>query len=166
MMVSPAKVPLLCAVLLLGSVSCERTVAPAATDVTGTASPHLIVILVDDLGYNNVGFRNPEQRSPEIDRLAQAEGVVLDAFYTFRYCSPTRSALMSGRFPLHVNQGNPRCVGTKGGVDLRMALLPEKLKRAGYATAIIGKWHLGARSVHNLPVNRGFDYHFGFLGGV
>ena len=57
-----------------------------------------------------------------------------------RYCSPSRSALMSGRFPIHVNQGNPRCVGTKGGVDLRMEMLPAKLKRMGYRTAIVGKW--------------------------
>ena len=47
---------------------------------------------------------------------------------------------MSGRFPIHVNQGNPRCVGTKGGVDLRMEMLPAKLQRAGYKTAIVGKW--------------------------
>lgn len=96
---------------------------------------------------------------------AAQEGVILEAYYTFRYCSPTRSALLSGRFPLHVNQGNPRCVGTLGGIDLRMTLLPEKLRRRGYRTAMIGKGHLGARSERNLPVNRGFDYHFGFLGG-
>ena len=57
-----------------------------------------------------MGFHNPQQISPEIDRLAQTEGVVLEAMYTFRYCSPSRSALMTGRFPLHVNQGNPPCV--------------------------------------------------------
>lgn len=136
---------------------------PAAAQ--GKPKPHLLVALVDDLGYSNVGFHNPAQRSPEIDRLAQEEGVVLEALYTFRYCSPTRSALMSGRFPLHVNQGNPECVGTLGGIDLRMTLLPEKLRRSGYKTVMIGKGHLGARSARNLPVNRGFDYHFGFLGG-
>ena len=61
------------------------------------------------------------------------------SFPSLRYCSPSRSALMSGRFPLHVNQGNPRCVGPAGGVDLRMKLLPEKLKKQGYKTAIVGE---------------------------
>ena len=160
----------------------------------GKQPPHLVIMLVDDLGYHNVGFHNLEQRSPEIDRLAQVEGVILEAFYTFRYCSPTRSSLMTGRFPIHVNQGNPLWTDDRGGADLRMALLPQKLKRAGYSTATVGKWqehpqnprhvccltclrvlvlivlcglfrHLGARSVHNLPGNRGFDYQFGFLGG-
>ena len=102
--------------------------------------PHLVIALVDDLGYSQVGFHNKEQKTPEIDHLATVEGVILEAMYTFRYCSPTRSALMSGRFPLHVNQGNPRCVGTLGGVDLRMTLLPAKLKRSNYSTAIVGKW--------------------------
>jgi arylsulfatase A-like enzyme len=81
---------------------------------------------------------------------------------TFKYCAPTRSAFLSGRFPIHVNQllnNNP------GGIDLRMTLLPQKLKSVGYKTAQTGKWHCGARSVLNLPINRGFDSHFGFLGG-
>ena len=78
---------------------------PASPTLTLHSAPP-----TDSLGYNNVGFHNPQQISPEIDRLAQTEGVVLEAMYTFRYCSPSRSALMTGRFPLHVNQGNPPCV--------------------------------------------------------
>ena len=112
-------------------------------------------------GYHNVGFHNPDQISPEIDALA-ASGVILEAMYTFKYCAPTRSSFLSGRFPIHVNQllnNNP------GGIDLRMTLLPQKLKSVGYKTATTGKWHCGARSVLNLPINRGFDSHFGFLGG-
>jgi arylsulfatase A-like enzyme len=153
------------AIALLHALLATAHVTAAAAGSAATKPPHLLVALVDDLGYSNVGFHNKRQRSPEIDRLATQEGVILEAMYTFRYCSPTRSSLLSGRFPLHVNQGNPRCVGTLGGIDLRMMLLPEKLKQAGYTTAMIGKGHLGARSVHNLPTNRGFDYHFGFLGG-
>ena len=91
--------PLLAAAGLVGVAAPSR----------GTPAPHLFIALVDDLGYANVGFHNPQQISPEIDRLAQTEGVVLEAMYTFRYCSPSRSALMTGRFPLHVNQGNPPC---------------------------------------------------------
>ena len=86
-----------------------------------------------------------------------------------------------------MNQNNPNPVDDKGGVDLRMTLLPEKLRQAGYRTAMTGelkshipearatytclyflhagKWHSGARSMDNLPINRGFDYHLGFLTG-
>jgi arylsulfatase B len=118
-------------------------------------------VLLLPQGYHNVGFHNPDQISPEIDALA-ASGVILEAMYTFKYCAPTRSSFLSGRFPIHVNQllnNNP------GGIDLRMTLLPQKLKSVGYKTATTGKWHCGARSVLNLPINRGFDSHFGFLGG-
>lgn len=81
---------------------------------------------------------------------------------TVKYCSPTRSSLLSGRLPLHVNQNN-ECnqVTSKSGPDLRYTLLPAKMKQAGYATAMTGKWHLGARSAANLPINRGFDQHLG-----
>ena len=116
------------------------TLVLAAVGYKMPSKPHLLVALVDDLGFYNVGWRNSAQQSPEIDRLAQQEGVVLEAMFTFRYCSPSRSALMSGRFPLHVNQGNPRCVGPPGGVDLRMTLLPAKLQTQGYKTAAVGKW--------------------------
>ncbi|GMH51599.1 hypothetical protein TrRE_jg5678, partial [Triparma retinervis] len=70
------------------------------------------------------------------------------------------------RLPIHVNELNARYVNESlGGVDTRMTLLPEKLKEGGYQTAAFGKWHLGARQTSNLPSQRGFDYHFGFLGG-
>ena len=141
--------------------SCQ---AVAAARAAGSTPPHLIFCLVDDLGYYNVGFHNPDQVSPEIDALA-AEGVVLEAFYTFKYCSPTRSSFLSGRLPIHVNQLLPGAINNPGGIDLRMTLLPQKLKLAGYKTAQTGKWHCGARSELHLPVNRGFDSHFGFLGG-
>eukprot|EP01059_Diplonema_ambulator_P008473 TRINITY_DN1810_c0_g1_i1.p1 TRINITY_DN1810_c0_g1~~TRINITY_DN1810_c0_g1_i1.p1 ORF type:complete len:503 (+),score=147.16 TRINITY_DN1810_c0_g1_i1:154-1509(+) len=100
-----------------------------------------------------------------LNDLATKEGAILDRFYTFKVCSPTRSSLLSGRFPIHVNEENPTGVGVVGGIDLRMTLLPQKLKRQGYKTAIVGKWHCGARSDANLPVNRGFDHHLGFLSG-
>ena len=73
---------------------------------------------------------------------------------------------MSGRLPLHVTQNNNNNLVTNpGGADLRMTLLPERLRAAGYRTAMTGKWHVGARSNSNLPIARGFDSHFGFLKG-
>ena len=127
--------------------------------------PHIILALADDLGWNNVGWRNAELRTPALDEL-RATGVDLQRLYVFKYCSPSRSSLMSGRLPLHVTQNNKNNeVTNPGGVDLRMTLLPARLKEAGYYTAMVGKSHLGARSVANLPINRGFDSHFGFLKG-
>ena len=81
--------------------------------------------------------------------------------------SPTRSSLLSGRLPIHVNQNNANNdARAASGIDLRMTTLPQKLKAAGnWRTAMVGKWHCGARSSANLPINRGFDHHFGFLKG-
>ena len=102
-----------------------------------TSPPHLVVILVDDLGWHNVGFHNDKQISPNIDALMRS-GAELRRHYTYRFCSPSRSALLSGRLPIHVNELNPRTIDSKGGIDLRMTLLPSKLKRAGYFTATVG----------------------------
>lgn len=132
----------------------------------------IILMLGDDYGYHNVGFDhgpqeggNPEMRTPNMDALAR-DGIVLDRFYTYKYCSPTRSSLMSGRIAPHVNQNNlNNDIQARSGPDLRMTLLPAKMKKAGYYTAMVGKSHLGARSPANLPINRGFDYHIGFLKG-
>jgi len=122
-------------------------------------------MLGDDFGHNNIGWRNAEIKSPAMDELA-AGGVKLDRHYTYKYCSPTRSSFLSGRLPYHVNQNN-LCndEASTSGIDLRMTLLPEKLRRAGYQTHMAGKWHGGARTAANLPINRGFDTHIGFLKG-
>ena len=132
-----------------------------------------------DLGWFNLGYQQskfgtagtqPELDTPTIDALAST-GMVLDRMYAYKYCSPSRSSFLSGRLPIHVTQNNHNNLVTNpGGADLRMALLPQRLKEvsppdAPYYTALVGKWHVGARSAENLPVNRGFDAHFGFLKG-
>eukprot|EP00035_Acanthoeca_spectabilis_P026572 m.463235 g.463235 ORF g.463235 m.463235 type:complete len:540 (+) comp22965_c0_seq1:16-1635(+) len=137
----------------------------AAASAAAPSRPHIIIALADDFGWHNIGWRNPEIASPTLNRLAK-DGIILDRHYTFKYCSPTRSSLLSGRLPLHVNQNN-ECneIMSRSGIDLRMTLLPAKLKQAGYLTHMSGKGHLGARSPANLMINRGFDSHFGFLKG-
>ena len=104
-------------------------------------------------------------RTPTLDALARG-GVRLERHYAYKYCSPSRCAFLSGRLPLHVNQGQPQGVLAPGGVDLRMTTIAEKLQGANIETHFYGKWHVGQRSPANLPACRGFDHILGFLTGA
>ena len=127
----------------------------------------MIIFLADDLGWADVGYHGSEIRTPSIDRLVE-EGVELDRFYVLQVCSPTRAALLTGRHPMRyglssgvVQPWSPE------GVSLKERLLPEMLKEAGYATHIVGKWHLGSTTPEQLPTRRGFDHHYGqYLGMI
>jgi arylsulfatase I/J len=126
-------------------------------------------MLIDDMGWNNApwnGNTEIQERMPYLWNMSQ-HGLILHRHYAFKYCSPSRSSLLSGRLPLHVTQNNKNNrIENPGGADLRMTLLPQRLKQVGnYYTALVGKWHVGARSRRNLPTHRGFDHHFGFLKG-
>ncbi len=131
--------------------------------------PNVLVILVDDLGYGDLScYGATDLKSPSIDRLIAA-GMRFDRFYAnCPVCSPTRAALLSGRFPDLA--GVPGVIRTHvtnnwGYLSSQAVLLPQMLKRAGYHTAIIGKWHLGLASP-NTPNERGFDHFHGFLGDM
>lgn len=121
-----------------------RCVPAHHTSFLVTLSEHLLIMLntrrsfpVDDFGWYNIGWRNPEIRSPALDGLAK-DGIILNRHYTFKYCSPTRSSLLSGRLPLHVNQNNEcNLIESRSGIDLRMTLLPAKMKQAGYSTHMV-----------------------------
>lgn len=116
--------------------------------------PHIVLWVVDDQGWANVGFHNPGNvHSPVTDGLANS-GIVLDRHYTYRWCAPTRSALMTGRLPYHVLQ-------TTNHVDRGFTMLPAKLRQVGYRTAQFGKWHLGNLAPWMTPVGRGFDTSLG-----
>ena len=124
-------------------------VAPEAAD-----KPHIVYVLVDDWGWANVGYhRNPPTRevdTPKIDSLVK-DGLELDQFYAYQFCSPSRSSLMTGRFPIHVNDQNfniqnynPKDpVSGYAGIPRNMTGIASKLKEAGYATHMVGKWHAG-----------------------
>ena len=114
------------------------TALPSAGPVTAPPlgfKPSLVFFLADDFGRFNSGWNgNPEARTPHIDSLVK-DGIVMDRHYTYKYCSPTRSSFLSGRLPYHVNQAN-RAYSAVGGVDLRMTLISEHLKAAGYSLRI------------------------------
>jgi arylsulfatase A-like enzyme len=133
------------------------------------AKPNVLVILADDLGYGDVScYGATDLKSPNIDQL-MAAGMRFDNFYAnCPVCSPTRAALMTGRYPDLV--GVPGVIRTHitnnwGYLFPQAVLLPQMLKRAGYHTALVGKWHLGLASP-NLPNERGFDHFHGFLGDM
>src|SRR5262245_60973580 len=143
--------------------------------------PNLLVILADDLGYGDLGcYGCPDIQTPNLDRLA-AQGVRFTSFYANGpECTPTRTALLTGRYQQRV--GGLECaigLGNVGryaaairlrksndfGLPAEESALPRLLKQAGYTTAVCGKWHLGYEA-RFLPLRHGFDYAFGPLGGA
>lgn len=128
-------------------------------------TPHIIVIVADDLGWSSVGYHNDEVQTPFIDELATTQSLILSRHYVYKYCSPTRSSFLSGRLPLHVNEENRKNTKPGGGIHLGMTILPEVLKQspiANYNTHLFGKWHCGMSNDDYLPANRGFDVSFGY----
>lgn len=129
--------------------------------------PNVVIIMMDDLGYGDLGsYGAPDTKTPNIDRLAR-EGVRLtDAYANGVVCTPTRAALISGRYQQRVGlEGALTLVDTALGLPVTGASLPALLKANGYATALIGKWHLGFRREFG-PRAHGFDEFFGFLEGA
>ena len=126
--------------------------------------PHIVFVLVDDWGYADVSFRNPALHTPNFQKLADA-GLILGRHYVYRVCSPSRASFLTGRWPHHVHQWNISPENTVG-TNIKMTMLPAKLKSAGYNTYMVGKWHQGMFDPRYLPVNRGFDKSSGFLHGA
>ncbi len=143
--------------------------ALTASAHAGDAPPNLVLILADDLGIGDVSaYRRAEVRTPNIDRLAQ-EGMLFSAMRAnATVCSPTRAAILSGRYADRV--GVPGVIRSHpedswGWFDPRVPTLAAALKPAGYQAALIGKWHLGLQPP-NTPNERGFDLFQGFLGDM
>ena len=126
--------------------------------------PNIIYILMDDFGWANVEFHNYRMKTPQLDDLKQ-NGLFLNNFYTYKYCSPTRSALMSGRISYHVNEVNGNVCSPHFGVPLNMTMISEKLvDNANYIAHQIGKWHLGFATTAHTPMGRKYNTSLGYIG--
>ena len=138
-----------------------------AADAT-SAKPNIILILADDLGTGHVGWQNPKVKTPHLDRLARA-GIQLNRHYVAPVCSPTRVALLTGRYwsRFGCNDALPSELdSTAVAMPSGTPTLSESLQAAGYRTALIGKWHLGA-GPESGPEKFGFDYFYGLrVGGM
>jgi arylsulfatase I/J len=135
------------------------------TPALAQTKPNIVFILADDLGWKDVGYHGSDIKTPNIDKLAQT-GARLEQFYSQQICTPSRAALMTGRYPLRYGL-QMAVIPSAGryGLATDEWLLPQALKQAGYQTAIVGKWHLGHIDRKYWPSQRGFDYSYGPLIG-
>lgn len=128
-------------------------------------TPHIVVVLADDLGNADLGYRGSKIKTPNIDALA-AGGVRLESYYGLPLCTPARAALMTGRYPMR--QGLQTLVifpSHRFGLPTDEKTLPQALREVGYRTAMVGKWHLGHADKRYWPNQRGFDHFYGNVVG-
>jgi arylsulfatase A-like enzyme len=149
---------------LLLALSCALCGQISADDAA--ARPNIVFILADDLGRTDTGFMGcKEIRTPHLDKLAAA-GAVLDAHYVQPVCSPTRAALMTGRYATHTGVYTIVRPHATWGLPLAERTLAQALREAGYETALVGKWHLGEFEEPYRPTRRGFDHQYGHWFGM
>ncbi len=136
--------------------------------------PNIVIILVDDMGFSDIGCYGSEIETPNIDKLASG-GLRFTQFYNSGRCCPTRASLMTGLQPHQVGIGHmteppKQPLGIKGPyqgyLNKDCVTLAQVLKPAGYHTLMVGKWHLGLHSKENWPLQRGFDKYYGCLSGA
>ena len=146
-----------------GALTAALGCACAAGAAPAKARPNIVIIVADDLGYGDLGcYGNSDIRTPALDRMA-AEGVRLTEFYTpAPTCSPARAALLTGRHPMRTGVTRVLIPKEVQGLAASEITLAEHLREAGYATACIGKWHLGGRKQYR-PRRHGFDEFYGVL---
>ncbi|XP_054713247.1 arylsulfatase B-like [Uloborus diversus] len=138
----------------------------AISVIQGSSKPNIIILVADDLGWNDLSFHgSPQIPTPNLDSLARS-GVILNNYYVCPVCSPSRGSLMTGLYPIHTGlQHDVIFVNENWGLPLKQTLLPQYLRTLGYATHAVGKWHLGFFRKEYTPTFRGFDSHYGYWGG-
>ena len=157
------------------STLCLGMAAPAAAPRAPAGRPNIVVILVDDMGFSDIGCYGGEIPTPHLDKLA-AGGLRFTQFYNTGRCCPTRASLLTGLYPHQAGVGHMNADrgadGYRGDLNNRCVTLAEVLRTAGYRTAMAGKWHV-TRFVNpasdaekiNWPRQRGFDHYFGLIQG-
>lgn len=146
-----------------------------------SSKPHVVFVLADDFGWGNLGLHRrsgqsadekqarAEAQTPEIDGLAE-QGIILDRHYTYKICSPSRSALQTGRLPVHVNTLNTGVTSINpgdpqsgfAGIPRNMTGLARKLRDGGYRTHMVGKWDAGMATPDHTPEGRGYETWLGY----
>ena len=160
-MLRGASIATLVALVTIAGASWQADAAPATPK-----RPNIVHIVADDLGWKDVGFNGATDiKTPNIDKLAET-GAKFTQFYVQPMCTPTRAALMTGRYPYRYGLQTMVIPSVSDyGLDTTEWLMPQALKEAGYKTAIIGKWHLGHADKKYWPKQRGFDYQYGAMIG-
>ena len=138
-------------------------IALCSGSLSAADKPNVIIMLADDLGFADVGYRGSDIQTPALDRLA-AEGMRLERFYSNPICTPTRASLLTGRDALRMGVGYfPILAWSNKAVSPEEHFMPESFREAGYQTGMVGKWHLGHTLETHTPNARGFDEFFGHL---
>lgn len=131
------------------------------TSSTSGEKPNVLLIVADDLGWGDVGFHHGNATTPNLDSFVK-DGVELQRFYTYPVCSPTRAALLTGQMPRRF--GVTTVMGQQQQLPANLVTMPGVFRAAGYATSLVGKWHLGTTG-KSIPTEHGFDHFYGFVGG-
>ncbi|XP_035687988.1 arylsulfatase B-like [Branchiostoma floridae] len=143
----------------------KSTAEKKCASMTNKSQPNVVFLLADDFGWNDIGYHSSTIRTPHLDRLANI-GVKLENYYVQPICSPSRSQLMTGRYQIRYGMQHSVLRNDRPhGLPLDEVTLPQILREYGYSTHIVGKWHLGFFKKEYLPLHRGFDTFYGFLGG-
>jgi len=158
--------PLVCVLALICATAARASDKSLNEAKAAAGKPNIVHIVADDLGWKDVGFNGATDiKTPNLDALANG-GAKFTQFYVQPMCTPTRAALMTGRYPFRYGLQTIVIPGPASyGLDTTEFLMPQCLKDAGYATAIIGKWHLGHADTKYWPKQRGFDYQYGAMIG-
>jgi len=129
--------------------------------VAGAPKPHIMIVLMDDVGWYDTQINNPDSdATPHIGELAGA-GIRLGRHYAYSVCSPTRRSILSGRFPVTLGAGQASVCSDF--LPLPFTLVSEKLNQSGYSCHFVGKGHLGYETTDHLPINRGFQTQVGYF---